>query len=479
MKRIISKIVIISMILLVHSNCTSYFEEMNTDPNAFTNPSIDLILPTVIIGAAYNNNSEALRNSGGVYSQYYVNFTSTHIDRFLERRGDFAQYLPIRDANEIYKKGKALNYPNRMGVALVLKTFVFAKMTDEMGDIPYSEAISPKITIYPKYDKQEDIFLGENGLLATLEEANTLLSNVKDGLDEKADILYGGDLLKWRKFANSLRLRLLMRISNKVDVKNKISEIVNNSDKYPIFESNSDNAELPYIDKSSSYGSPFGVSINQGNVYYNERAACATIVDILKELNDSRLKTFFDPIPSNQQEYVGVPAGIGSPSNYNGGEQNISRLSSKFKEDANAVLPAKMMQYSEVMFILAEAAQRNLIGGNAENYYIKGIQASFNYWKVNPEGYYEQEKVAYKGSLEQIIIQKWIANFCIGSEGWFDYRRTGFPEFYIGPATTLDGKFIQRLMYPTDEEANNLIGLQKVIEQQGPNDNLTKMWYLR
>ena len=479
MKNLTYKISIVVLTLMFFISCTSYFEEMNTNPNQFTNPSTDLILPTVIISAAYNYNSDVLRSFGGVYGQYYVNLTNLSPDRFIEYRGDFRNYFLIRHAQIIYEKAKAQNYPNRMGVALVLKAFMFAEITDEMGDIPYSEAVDYEKSLYPSYDKQEDIYLGENGLLASLDEANTLLSNIKDGLDPTSDILYGGNVMKWRKFANSLRLRLLIRISNKTVVNDKISEIVNNPAKYPIFEANTDNAELPYVDKNSSYASPFGVSTNLGNTYYNERAACATVIDALKEINDPRLKAYFDPIPSNLNVYVGIPSGIGSPSNFNGGEANFSRLSSKFKQDANKFLPAKMLQYSEVMFLMAEAAQRHLISGDGKDYYLKGIQASFDYWQVQPPvDYFIQEKVAYKGSLEQIITQKWMANFCVGAEAWFDYRRTGFPQFYIGAATMLNGQFVKRLMYPVDEEANNLSSLKKAIQQQGENNNLTKMWYL-
>lgn len=475
-KRYICFLLILVLTTFVH--CTSDFEEMNTDPNQFTNPNTDLILPYVIIRTAYYYNEDALRNFGGVYGQYYVNLKTLSFDRFIENRGDYRYFLPIQHAHTIYQKAKEQNHTNRMGAALVLKTFLFAELTDEMGDIPYSQAVNPEEFVYPAYDKQEDIYLGENGLLASLEEANTLLSEVNDGLDATADILYGGNVAKWRKFANSLRLRLLMRISDKVDVDDRINEIVNNPGQYPLFESNSDNAELPYL--NGSYSSPFGVSTNLGNTYYNERAACATTIDALKEINDPRLSAYYDPIPGTTDEYVGIPAGIGSPSNYNGGEDFISRLTSKFKQDANEYLPAKMLQYAEVMFLLAEAAQRQMIQGDAGNYYKKGIDASLAYWDVEaPAGYFDQGKVAYDGTRKQIITQKWLANFCVGAEAWFDYRRTGYPDFQIGPATALNGQFVQRLMYPVDEESTNFNNLQKVIEQQGANNNLTKMWYLK
>ncbi len=481
MKQIKSKrytFLLLILALTLFVQCTGDFEEMNTDPNQFTNPGTDLILPYVIINTAYYYNGDALRNFGGVYGQYYVNLKVLTYDRFIENRGDYRYYLPIQHVNTIYQKAKALNYTNRMGVALALKAFLFAELTDEMGDIPYSQAVNPEEHVYPEYDKQEDIYLGENGLLSILEEANTLLSEANDGLDATADILYKGSIIKWRKFANSLRLRLLIRISGKTDVKARIAEIVNNPGQYPIFESNADNAELPYL--NGSYSSPFGVSTNLGNTYYSERAACATAVDALKEISDPRLYAYYDPVPGTQSEFVGIPAGIGSPSNFNGGEDFISRLTSKFKQDANEYLPAKMLHYAEVMFLLAEAAQRQLITGDAAAYYKKGIEASFGYWNVQaPAGYFDQDKVAYDGTLERIITQKWLANFCIGAEAWFDYRRTGYPDFQIGPATALNGQFVQRLMYPVDEESTNYDKLQKVIAQQGPNNNLTKMWYLK
>jgi hypothetical protein len=133
------------------------------------------------------------------------------------------------------------------GVALVLKSWMFAMATDAYGDIPYTEATQGKTDgkYAPKYDKQEDIYAG---ILNDLKIANDILAS--STTDIKGDILYGGgsaSLLKWRKLANSLRLRYLMRISKKRNVSADMQAIVSNPTLNPIFTSNSDNAELKYL----------------------------------------------------------------------------------------------------------------------------------------------------------------------------------------------------------------------------------------
>ena len=460
--------------------CTKDFEEMNTNPNLFTDPNIDLVFPFVISNMAVETNFDVLRRHGGAYGQYYANLQATTYDLFNQVSGQYMFYRYILHAEYIIEKAKEKNYDNRLGAALVLKAFMYSKLTDEMGDIPYFKALSPGESLSPPYDSQEDIYMAENGLLDILDQANTLLSSRVEGIGADADILYAGNIIKWRKFANSLRLRLLIRVSNKVNVDSKIAEMVNNPDKYPMFADNSDNAELQLLVGSTSSSSPLGVSANLGDTYYKERAASATIVDVLKAYNDPRLQAYFEPTPNDPSVYVGIPAGILSPATYNGGPNFYSRLSAKFGEDANPYVPAKLMQYSEVMFLLAEAAQRGIIGGSAKDYYDKGIAGSMDFWDIPmPAGYMDQAVVAYNGTLKQIITQKWLANFCVGNEAWFDYRRTGFPDFVIGDATLLNGEYVQRLMYPDGEETYNRTSLDEAIARQGPDEMATKMWYLK
>ena len=457
--------------------CTADFEEMNTNPNLFTEPNTDLVLPFVLKEMGRELNFDVIRRHGATFGQYFVNHVATAYDRFDQESGFFNLYRPLVHADYIYNKAEELGHENRMGVALVLKVFMFAKMTDEMGDIPYSQALDPTNYLNPAYDKQEDIY---TDMLANLEKANELLSAIDDNLSETADILYGGDVFKWQRFANSLRLRLLMRVSNKINVDAKIKEIVENPAKYPLFEGNGDNAELPMLSKSGSYSSPLGVSANLGDRYYNERSASATIVDMLKAMNDPRLGAYYEPTEANPAEYVGVPAGIDGAASFNGGIQFQSKLSAKFAEDDNDYLNIKFITYSEVMFLVAEAIQRGIASGNAGQYYLEGIQSSMDYWDLTPDPtYYTQPSVAYDGTLKQIITQKWLANFCVGNEAWCDYRRTGFPDFVIGPATMLGGGYAQRLMYPDGEESINVTSLNNAIQQQGPDEMDTKMWYLK
>src|SRR3990170_2900461 len=138
----------------------------------------------------------------------------------------------MRDVQAMISLSEANGELNYKGVALVMRAWMFYMATDCYGDIPYSEATQAKSDgiYYPKYDTQEEIY---NGILSDLEEANTLLQDV---LNVKGDLIYGGDVAKWRKLANSLRIRYLMRISDRVNVSSALEAIVNDPSNFPVFE---------------------------------------------------------------------------------------------------------------------------------------------------------------------------------------------------------------------------------------------------
>lgn len=371
-----------------------------------------------------------------------------------------------------------------------MSAFNFAYVTDLFGDVPYSEALrlkSDRVT-HPKYDKQEVIY---PALLQSLKEANDELAAIVQPIDKKADAMYNGDAMKWRKFANSLRLRMLLRISkNYAPAFTEMQAILSDKSKYPIFESNADNAEVSYLGNvaaNSWPGSATATSFSE----FDKRKPSKEIVDALFQRNDPRLQVWIAPVDSvnggsvDTKLYVGVPNAIAAPYDYNGGAAHISRLSAIFRKDSSSMVNATMLTYAEVCFIIAEAMQAGKVtmtGKTAEDMYYAGIDASMKYYGVDKTArdnhYYDQALVKYNGTLEQLIGQKWIAGFLKGAEAWFDNRRTGYPKFVLGPLA-VSPILPKRYMYPTGETATNADQYAQALIQFGPDKQTTLMWYLK
>lgn len=517
-----NKLAWIISITLTLFGCTNNFEEINTNPNK--PDKIDQ--PKLLLGGVIKNISYLTlsKSTGGVLGDYLVDqYTSMFNDAFNNTRtNEF--YYNGRDVQDMINMAEEQEQPNLQGMGLVIKSFMYQQMADAFGDFPYSEALAGKtLGIFtPRYDTQEDIYAD---LLIQLDKANELLSRKSVEDIGAYDNLYNGDVLKWRKFANSLKLRLLMRISGKMDIGAKITEMLNQPDKYPLMSDVKDNALFSYSDDQQANWSPLYTSNSEK--YNGTEFMSTTIENHLKAMNDPRLKVYFCPtekgIENSEYVYAGVPNCIrdGDEADYNGGDSYNSRKGyifvPKVLDDRHAsptVAQGILLTYAEVLFNLAEAREKGLISiGEAATYYKKGITASFDYWASripanfaelkmlkNPPtevfeaadviptpDYYEQPKVAYSGTqaekLEKIGVQKWIALFLCGIEGWSEWRRTGFPkEISVTPPRGLPSssnikEWARRIPYPQNEQVYNLEQYQIAIGRQGADNLLTRIWW--
>lgn len=478
---------------LVAVSCTKNFDEINTNPNnAETTRGTYLFMTNIIIKTAYAYQHQAYQGEPASAGRYITMVRNEGNDKFGWGPGSWDQhYLRLSNNKEFHDLADANRQDQYAAVAKIMNVFNFAYITDLYGDIPYSEALLSKTkqNIHPKYDLQESIY---PDLLRQLKEANDTLAVSANPINEANDVLYHGDATKWRKFANSLRLRLLMRASKThTSAFADMQEIVNDKAKYPVFESNEDDAEIPYLGGSNDFKWAGGPTNAGGGDFgeFNKRKPSKELVDFLLQRDDPRLPVLVAPVAGDvaaatvdHNNYVGVPNSISAPYDYNGGDEHISLLASIFNEDQNSSVRASMMTYPEVCFILAEAAQKGGItvpDETAESLYKAGIASSMKYWGVElTDGYYNQPSVSYDGSLKQLIGQKWMALFIKGAEGWFDYRRTGFPEFTVGPIaaqSTIPNRFI----YPDAERQLNREQYDKAIAIFGTDDRNTKMWYLK
>ena len=490
MKTITKTLACILAINLLLVSCTKNFEEINTNPNSPEEAFPNLLL-TGILESTLNETALRAFEQGNVITQLTAKFIFTDFDRYDWNASQTAglwnvMYKNLRDNNTMKQLAKNLNNESYEGVSLILRTWMFANLTDNWGAIPYSEALNGLNSgkFKPVYDSQQEIY---TRLLATLDSANTILSTAKSTIN--GDILYNGSVEKWQKLANSLKLRLLMRMSE-VDpnqAEQGINEIISNPDNYPIINSNDDNAVMEYLARPNNW--PFS-DYRVGS--FNEWRLSLNMENILKGNDDPRLYTWFRPIDNVDSTgvYLGVPNGLsdGSAESYNGGRSNLSRLSTLFYEQEDAV-DAILMTYSEIQFILAEAAHRGWIGGSVDDYYQEGMRATFNYWNVDWETvswaseneYMAQANVTLvhdNTDLERIIQQKWLSLFFTGYEAWNDYRRTGFPSFIVPGPENLNNNIVPvKFLYPDSEQSlnhdnwNNATG--------GTDDINKKIWWAK
>ncbi len=471
-------IVYITTAILIFG-CTEDFEEINTNPNQPEEVSADLVLSTVISTIA---GETALNgwNNGNIVGQLTAKINFTGFDRYDwgTQSGIWGTYYGIlAEIDIVLKSSLAEETKNTSyeGIALVLRSYAFANLTDNWGDVPFSEAIDGSNGNFkPKYDTQESIY---TAILNDLKKAETQLALGQPILG--GDILYGGDIQNWRKLANSLRLRYLMRISNKVDVSSDIQAIVNSG----IFiTDNEDNALMTY--PSSTQIDSWPVSTSRIGSF-DEHRMSETSEAVLRQFNDERLQKWFQPTDNPTDDpglYVGLPNGLSedNASTFNGGASNVSRLNQPFFYDSPNSVKAAIIQAAEVRFILAEASQRGLIGGDANTFYDMGIRLSFEYWDVaqDMDAYLLQPGVAYDGNLETIITQKWLASFMVGLEGWYDFRRTGFPSVIVPGADNVNNDQVPvRFIYPDSEQTLNPENYKEAVSAIGADDINAKGWW--
>lgn len=473
------KVLVVLACILVLNACTDQFDEINKNPNYPTateaNPA--LILPKILFETGNHVTSSLAWGTGNVLAQLVATNNFTGTDRYL--LGSFGgtwnlMYRNLRDAQNLQAIGEATNNNAYQGTALILKSWMIAQLTELYGDVPYSTALQGKSgNFQPSYDSQKDIY---TAILSDLKKATELLEK---GGSMAGDIMYDGDNSKWIKLANSLRARYLMRLEKKwseigIDGAKELQAIVNSG---LIFDSNEDNGAVNYLAGTNRWPQ------NTGRIGgFDEKRMSATIETVLKDLNDPRMTILFREVDNPEsKEYKGIPNGLSedAASNYNEGAKNQSRLGFRFREEP-ATVEMMIMHYSELMFILAEAAEKGYVSGNAADYYKKGITANMNYLGVNDvQTYLDQDGVKLTGSsLENIATQKWLAFFMVGNEAWYDFRRTGLPALKPGPNATLD-QLPSRAFYPSAEQTLNGDNLKAAIAAQGPDELTTKMWLLK
>lgn len=448
--------------------------ELNENPNAPTTVAPALIFTegTQEAASAFLGNSFNM-DYGEHIAQHLAEiaypeediyqYRNTEIDgQFRNAYGDF-----LMDFQEVIDLGRANEQPNAAAAGLIMKSWSFHNLTDIWGDLPYSMALKGDSTdrvIVPAYDPQQEIYAG---LLADLASASALIDPASDPFGAQ-DLVYGGDMAGWQKFANSLRLRVAMRMADVDDATARAEFNAALSAAGGVFTSNADNADICYT----------SVTRNPWFTYYqgrpNDFRVSATLVDTLTSFSDPRLAVYVQPIESDSVDgepvadtvYRGMPSGMLDGHGYKPAETSYP---GEYFLSQTACHP--LMTYGEVLFLRAEAAQRGWTTDDAAALYEQAITASMERWDIPEDeinAYLAQSRVQYTAGpwQQQIGLQKWIALYGQGLEAFAEARRLDYPVLAPGPGAVLDA-IPARYPYPFSEETFNGTNLSEAKSRQG------------
>jgi len=384
------------------------------------------------------------------------------------------------------------DYVNYFAMARVLKVYSFSRLTDIYGDVPYSEAGRGFFdrNFFPAYDPQEMIY---SDMLAELEAARGLFNEgaANPGIQ---DLFYGGNLDQWRKFTNSLMLRLGMRLTNVAP--SMAEEFVTKALTGGVFESNADMAYIEHTD------GPEGINRNgigevfnwDGTNFTNDDQGILskTFVDWMQAHSDPRLEKL--SWVRNGTEPRGLPNGYNTNTiqEFDPLFTSIARRDDYSRINPQFVLrnsPMVFHTYAETEFLKAEAIERGWFAGNAATHYAEGIRAAMTQYSIygadlavssaDIGAYLAANPYNPADWQRQLAEQIWAATLLNEYEAYANWRRTGYPELtpVNYPGNQSNGTIPRRLRYPIGEAANNADAYSEVLSRQGPDVFVTRMWW--
>ena len=494
------------------------FEDINTNPDSVTKVSPKLLATGAIVGLM-----KPSKGKNFIYNQMtckYIGWSEalegTQYNNF--GRESFSGYTSLTNyklMSELTDKDETMNEDKRnayKGLALFLKAYRLFEYTLNVGDIPYEGILEGKegnLTV--AYNTQEDVF---KFLLNDLDKAHEYFRNANQTTFD-GDPIFGGKVEQWHRVSNALELRVLINLSKKINstdinIKSKFNEIL---DRNLLLRSNADNLQITFSTKEGQLY-PFNESLHSYKQYV---MISGLVIDALKANEDYRLFYYANPsegkLNSGSQEndwdaYIGI-----DPSDPIDELKLIADQTKEFCQFNNRYTsyesgePYIRIGYAEQNFILAEAALRTWITGDAAEYYKKGIEASMKFVADNTpdaQKYHHGRKMTsdiiaqtlakpgiqlngnFEEDIKKIITQKYLANFMQSPyQAYYDYRRTGYPEFPINPLTNQNPneptKMPVRWLYPSAEYDYNKANVEAAVQRQfNGSDEVNKlMWILQ
>ncbi|MEP2026525.1 MAG: SusD/RagB family nutrient-binding outer membrane lipoprotein [Reichenbachiella sp.] len=498
------------------ASCTSDFEEINTDAKKPTEVDPAFIL-TGVEGDLMNNyvyTSSLNENETGTMAQYFAKHLYTDENVYDFRGGMFNTYWNRRYHN-MYRMREALKMidtppynlqsneikANQKAIFEILEIWTWTQLTDQFGDIPYSDALNTLDNLQPAYDQQSEIYPD------LVDRIDAAIASIDLGASSfgSADVILNGDMSRWVLFANSLKLRMGMRIIDANTSKGEaaVAEAIADG----VISSNAENISFQFADET--FRSP--LRRNNGEAAWFDIVICKSFTDVVNERLDPRRgyqmyawgydysayygDTFssggFDGYPLTDESYVthGAKINEGLGLGWNPGSYDWAFLGWNFRyadEFADENWDYLIMDYAEVLFLQAEAVERGIIAGSSEAFYNQAITASMEYWGIDPtaiSAYLAQPNVAYATAgatwQEKIGTQKYIAFFPYSSEAFSELRRLDFPALTLPVKSAVELPAVaSRMRYPQDEVLLNSSNTASAINDLGGENSLTaKVWW--
>ncbi|RYC68204.1 SusD/RagB family nutrient-binding outer membrane lipoprotein [Spirosoma sordidisoli] len=468
---------ILGLGLLAAAGCTRPMEDLLHDPEAVTTATSGSFLNTAVLNGVNIGLSRSHRLNNELM-QTTVSLTDGQFHRYvlIPSESDYLwnnYYLTLTNVQDMYNRAREASNRNHMAAALTLRAWLYQNLTDTYGDIPYSQALKgyPEYIISPRFDTQEQIYAD---LVSQLDSANALYE-VSKSMAPGTDVLYGAEqsaagTLKWKRFTNSLRLRLLMRGEAKSPAfRQQIRNMLANPAQYPLMSTVDESATLKFTGTNpllNPFADDRDYDFNGSNAY------AEFFIGLLNSWQDPRLDVWATKVSGR---FVGVPSGYSL-----GDAPKIAAIASSRinKTLKTSPLLGTIMQYAETEFLLAEAALKGYSADSPKDHYEKGIRASMGYWgAVMPANYLTRPGVAYTGSFEQIMNQKYVSLFFTEMQQWAEYRRTGFPVLPKGPGVENNGQMPARLAYPLSVQSLNRANYDEAAARIGGDNINAKVWW--
>jgi len=468
------------------TGCTKDFEDINSNPNEPAAVSPGFLLTSAqksIMDRMYDSFWGSRR--GMQISQHWSSNQYSNESRYQFRtevtNSNWSGFYagPLQDLQQVVNlntddpdgtSGYGSN-GNQIAVAKLLQAWSYQMLTDAWGPIPMTEALQGVDNTTPVYDSQAAVYAGIMGLI------NDAMASMDDGPGPQGDQVYGGDMMMWERFANTLKLRVAMRMSDVDPAGAKAAgDAALGGD---IIDDNMYNAEFPYIDAA-----PNNNPVNEDAKTRNDFAASNTMVDWMTALNDPRMPVYFSP--NADGNYVGEVYGLNEANAALTADDAVSQRGAAVLAGN---LPGVFLDAAQTNFLVAEAAERGWGSGlDAEGSYNAAVTSSMQWWGLTDSdainAYLAQADVAYSTAAgdwkQKIGSQKWAALYMQGHEAWAEVRRLDAPTLNACADGHLggDGSIPSRFEYPLDEQTLNLSGYDSGVSALGGADALeTKLWW--
>jgi hypothetical protein len=527
--RSISKIIAVLLAVFVLGACQD-FDQLVLNKN-LPSSSPPALLLTGALEHLNDQNAWVGKQGSMSAAQFFIStydyYGTNNYDQapFTRNTNNFEYLAVLENLQRMDLEARAASLPELnvySAMGKFLRAYYFNLMSQKLGDLPLSMAFKGVDEKTPIYDTQKDVYIQ---ILKWLEESNADLTQlIEDGISMSGDIYLNNDLKAWQKAVNAFTLRVLVSLSKKeneagLDVKAKFTAILSNPTKYPLMTSIKDNVKYTYSAAFNNYPkNPTG----QGRDAHRENIASG-FLDATTALKDPR--TFIAATPAPElvdgdapkytfdqfEAYVGAPAGLSIGElgvNAQGGKYSFVNALRYYVDFAGSgAEPAIIIGYPELCFNIAEGINRNWTAGDAAAWYLKGINASMEFFglydgariavgnnlstrhygeiTVDLTAYLAQPAVVYKGGtdgLKQILTQKYIAFWQNSNwEAFFNQRRTGVPTLSTGPGNGNGGKIAVRWQYPVAEGTANGENYKTAVSRQfnGVDDLNGVLWILK